>query len=69
MLGSISINPLRRGKGGGKRTRLQGAVHRTGSAAFALHLDHIGDIAPDILMPFEAHSSASSAMVEEGVMG
>jgi len=39
---------LRRGKGGGKRAGLQGAVHRASRAAFGLHLSHGGDGPPQV---------------------
>ena len=40
---------LRGGERSGQRTGLQRAMHRSGSAAFALHLDHVGHCAPDVL--------------------
>ena len=54
-IGDHEQEALRGGEGSGKGARRQRAVDRTGHAAFALHLDH--------------HSSVSSAMTLEGVMG
>ena len=48
MLGIISMQALRRGEGGRQRAGLQRAVHRAGGAALALHLDDVGDAAPDV---------------------
>ncbi len=39
---------LRRGERRGQRAGLQRAMHRAGRAAFALHLLHDGDVAPDV---------------------
>ncbi len=38
------------GKGGGQRTGLQGAVNGTGRSPLGLHLDHLGDGSPDVLL-------------------
>ena len=48
MLGIISSRPCDAVKVVAERAGLQRAVHRAGRAAFALHLDHRGDGAPDI---------------------
>ena len=40
-----------------------------GGAAFRLHLDDLGDGAPDVLPPWADHSSAHSPMFEDGVIG
>ncbi len=39
---------LRRGEGRGQGPGLERAVNRSGSAAFALHFDHVGHGAPDV---------------------
>ena len=48
-VGDHQQQALRRGERGAQRARLQCAVQRAGSAAFALHLDDVGDGAPDVL--------------------
>ena len=39
---------LRRGEGGGQGSSLERAMDRAGSAAFALHFDHVGHGTPDV---------------------
>jgi hypothetical protein len=38
-------------EGRGQRAALQRAVHRAGRAALGLHLDHVGDLAPQVRAP------------------
>ncbi len=47
-VGQHQHQPLTGGEGGGERPRLQGAVYRTGSSSFALHLHHCGNVAPQV---------------------
>ena len=61
--------PLRRGERRRERAALQRAMQRPGGAALALHLDHRGHGAPDVGPPWLAHSSASSAIGDDGVIG
>ena len=51
-VGDHQQEPLRCREGGGERPRLQGSVQCAGRAAFALHLDHRRDGAPDIGLLF-----------------
>ena len=69
-VGDHQQQALRGREGRGQRAGLQRAVDGAGGAAFGLHLDHLRDRAPDVLLPLgAAHSSAHSPMLEEGVMG
>ena len=68
-VGQHEQQALGRGKRRRQRARLQRAVHRASGAALALHFLHDGDVSPDIAKPREAHSSARSAIVEDGVIG
>ena len=47
-VGDHQHEPLRRGEGGRQRAALQRAVHGAGGAALALHLDDVGNAAPDV---------------------
>ena len=47
-VGQHQHQPLRRREGRRQRARLQRAVHGAGGAAFALHLLHDRDVAPDV---------------------
>src|SRR5690606_308718 len=47
-VGDHQEETLRGGEGGGESTRLQRAVDGTGGAALALHLDDLGNDAPDV---------------------
>ena len=48
MSGQHQQQPLRRGEGRRQRAGLERAVHRAGGAALRLHLDHDGDVAPEV---------------------
>ena len=60
---------LRGGERRRQRAALQRAVQRARRAALALHLHHRGHRAPDVGAPWLDHSSASSAIGEDGVIG
>ena len=47
-VGDHQQQPLRRREGGGKRPRLQGAVHHASHTGFALHLHHGRHRAPEV---------------------
>ena len=51
-VGNHQQQALRGGKGGAQRSGLERAMQRTRSAAFALHLHHMGDRAPDVGLHF-----------------
>ena len=61
--------PLRGGERRRKRAALERAVHRPGGAALALHLDDRGTSPQMLGRPWPVHSSASSAIVDDGVIG
>ncbi len=70
MLGIISKQALRRREGGGQRASRQRAVNRARGAGFGLHLGDAHGLAEQVLaLPLAAHSSETSAMGEEGVIG
>ena len=66
MLGILSSKPWDGGEGAGQRAGLERAVHRAGRAAFALHLHHRGDGAPEVLDPFGGPLVAPLAHVGGG---
>ena len=69
-VGQHQQQALGRREGRRQRAGLQRAMHRAGGAALALHLLHDRGRRPRCCeCPSEAHSSASSAIVEDGVIG
>ena len=50
-IGDHQQQALRRGERGGQRARLERAVHCAGRPCLALHLDHVGHRAPQVLDP------------------
>jgi len=61
--------PLRSGEGGGERTGRERTVNCASSTRFRLHFHYVRQGTPNIFLPIEENSSASSPMGEEGVMG
>jgi hypothetical protein len=68
-VGDHQQQALGRREGRAERASLEGAVHRPGRATLALHLDDRGTVPQTLARPWLAHSSASSAIVEDGVIG
>ena len=69
-VGDHQEQALRRREGRRERAGLQRAVHRAGGAALRLHLDDVRERLPQTFVrPSADHSSASSPIGEEGVIG
>ena len=68
-VGDHQQQALRRGERRRQRAGLQRAVHRARRAALRLHLDDRGTVPQRFVRPLAAHSSASSPIVDDGVIG
>ena len=68
-VGDHQQQALRGGERRRQRAALQRAVQRPGGAALALHLDHRRDVPHTLGRPWLDHSSANSAIGEDGVIG
>ena len=60
---------LRRRERRGEGASLHGAVEGPGCTGLRLHLDDLGDGAPQVRPAAAAHSSANSAIGDDGVIG